>query len=296
MDFLNGLGTTAELIFRIVLIVVIAITAERSLRFFMGRVLRRNAQLLNIDQTRTVFFKHVVTATIYILAALIIVYSIPRFRTVAVSLFAGAGIFAAILGFASQAAFSNIISGVFMVISRPFKVGDTIEVGNNVRGVVEDITLRHTVLRNYENKRIVIPNSKISSETIINDNLYDEWVRRYINFSVDYSSDIDRVIAIISEECERHPLCIDKRSEQDIQAGIAKVPVRLIGFGESEMQIRAYACAANPADAFEMHTQLNIRIKKRLDAENISIPFPQRVISYRYEKDTGPYPESHTPQ
>lgn len=281
-------GTTAHLILRITIIIVVAISLERALRYFIGRFASRSAQLLNVDKTRYVFFKHVVTAVIYILAAILIIYSIPRFRTIAVSLFAGAGIIAAIIGFASQAAFSNIISGVFMVISRPFKVGDTIEVGTNLRGVVEDITLRHTVIRNYENKRIVIPNSKISGETIINFNLYDEMVRRYVDFSVDYSCDIDNVMEIMREECENHPLCIDVRTDDEKQQGIPKVPVRLIGFGESEMQVRAYPCAANNADAFEMHTQLNVIIKKRFDKEGISIPYPQRVISYRNEKEQEP--------
>jgi small-conductance mechanosensitive channel len=151
MNDLSWFGSTANLAFRIALIIAIAILIERGLRFFIGKFMRRSAQLMNIDQTRYVFFKHAITATIYIFAAILIIYSIPRFRTVAVSMFAGAGILAAIIGFASQAAFSNIISGVFMVISRPFKVGDTIEVGTGVQGVVEDIAqLRKQALRNSE--------------------------------------------------------------------------------------------------------------------------------------------------
>ena len=285
MDNFHWFGSTAQLVLRIVLILAIAIIIERSLRFFIGKFMRRSAQLLNVDQTRYVFFKHVTTAFIYIIAIILIIYSIPRFRTLAVSLFAGAGIFAAIIGFASQAAFANIISGVFMVISRPFKVGDTIELIGLTSGVVEDITLRHTVIRNYENKRIVVPNSKMSSEIIINFNLYDEMVRRYVDFSVDYNSDIDLVMKIMKEECEKHPLCIDARTELDKLEGRPKVEVRLIGFGESELKFRAYACAQNPGDAFELHTQLNVTIKKRFDADGISIPFPQRVISYRNEKE-----------
>jgi small-conductance mechanosensitive channel len=94
---------------------------------------------------------------------------------------------------------------------------------------------------------------------------------------------------IMREECEKHPLCIDARSEKDKLEGAPKVEVRLIGFGESELKVRAYACAKHPADAFEMHTQLNVIIKKRFDADGISIPFPQRVISYRNEKESDPH-------
>ena len=249
----------------------------------MGKFLNRNAEQLKVDKTKYVFLKHVVTATIYTLAIIAIIYTLPKFRTIAVSLFAGAGIFAAILGFASQAAFSNIISGVFMVISRPFKVGDRVEIGKNYVGIVEDITLRHTVLKNFDNQRIVIPNSIISSETLTNAHLYDDIVRRNVDFDVDYQSDIDLVIKIMREECEKHRHNIDARTPEELAEGQPRVQVRLINFGESSMTFRAYPWANDASLAFEMHTELNILIKKRFDKEGIQIPFPQRVISYRNE-------------
>jgi len=265
----------------IILIIIVAISVERSIRFMIGKFLQRRAVQMNIDKTKYVFLKHVVTAVIYSLAIIAIIYTLPKFRSIAVSLFAGAGIFAAILGFASQAAFSNIISGVFMVISKPFKVGDRIEVGNKYVGIVEDITLRHTVLRNFDNQRIVVPNSVMSAETIINAHLYDDVVRRNIDFNVDYQSDIDLVIRIMQEECESHPLCIDQRTEDDFGKSLPKVQVRLVQFGDSAITFRAYAWSTNAFDAFDMHTDLNILIKKRFDKEGVQIPFPQRVISYR---------------
>jgi small conductance mechanosensitive channel len=266
----------------IVLILVVSVVLERTIRYMMGKFLQRRAEQMNIDKTRYVFLKHVVTAVIYSLAVITIIYTLPKFRSIAVSLFAGAGIFAAILGFASQAAFSNIISGVFMVISKPFKVGDRIEIGSQLFvGIVEDITLRHTVIRSFDNQRIVIPNSIMSSETITNANLYDDVIRRNIDFTVDYSSNIDLVIKVIQEECEAHPLCVDHRTEEEITKGLPKVQVRLIQFGDSSILFRGYAWASNPSDGFEMSTELNISIKKRFDKEGIQIPFPQRVISYR---------------
>ena len=197
----------------IITIIIFSIVLEITSRFLIGKFLNKNAEQLKVDKTRYVFLKHVVTATIYLLAIIAIIYTLPKFRSIAVSLFAGAGIFAAILGFASQAAFSNIISGVFMVISKQFKVGDRIEIGKLYVGIVEDITLRHTVLRNFDNQRVVIPNSIISAETLTNAHLYDNEVRRNIDFEVDYTSDIDMVRRIMKEECESHPLNIDFRTE-----------------------------------------------------------------------------------
>ena len=75
---------------------------------------------------------------------MLIFYSIPPLKEIGITLLASAGIFAAILGLASQQAFSNIISGIFIVVFKPFRVGDNIEINNN-RGIVEDVTLRHTI-------------------------------------------------------------------------------------------------------------------------------------------------------
>jgi small-conductance mechanosensitive channel len=282
---IQSISTWGTVAFRIAMIILISIILERTLRFLIGRFTKRSAELMNVDKTKYVFLKHVVTAVIYLFTAIAIIYSIPTFRTFAVSLFAGAGIIAAIIGFASQAAFANIISGVFMVMSRPFKVGDRIEIGKDYVGIVEDITLRHTVIRNYENKRIIMPNSKISAETIVNNNLYDDRIRRYIDFSIDYSSDIDKAMQLMRDICESHPLTIDGRTTEDIANQLPIVEVRLIGFGESEMKLRAYVWAANPINAFNLHTELNVLIKKGFDEQQVSIPFPQRVISYRYDQN-----------
>ena len=101
-------------------------------------------------------------------------------KSLGTALFAGAGILAVIVGFASQKAFANIISGIFILISKPFKMSDIIEFTDGKKGVVEEITLRHTIIKDYENRRIIIPNSIISEETIINSNIQDEKIRKHI--------------------------------------------------------------------------------------------------------------------
>ena len=111
---------------------------------------------------------------IYTIGIIAIVYSIPSVNHIGKTLFAGAGIFSAILGFASQQAFSNIIGGIFLVLFKPFRIGDLIKVGALNEGYVEDITLRQTVIKDFGNKCIVIPNSLISTETIQSLRLEDE--------------------------------------------------------------------------------------------------------------------------
>jgi small-conductance mechanosensitive channel len=214
-------------------------------------------------------------------ALTIIIYQYPSVRAFAVGLFAGAGILAVIIGFASQQAFSNMVSGIFIVIFRPFRVGDWIKIGTDKSGIVADITLRHTVIRDFENKRIIIPNSVISSEIIINSSIDDQKIRRHIEFGISYDSDVDKAIAIIQEEAMKHPYFLDNRTKEERKNNEPAVLARLIGFGDSSINLRTYVWSKDPAKSFDLHTDLNRIVKKRFDEEGIEIPFPYRTIVYK---------------
>ena len=230
------------------------------------------------------FLKHLSTGFIYIIGIGLVVYIIPPLRTISLSVFASAGVLAVILGFAAQQAFSNIISGIFIAIFRPFKVGDRIRLNENLFGVVVDITLRHTVIRNFENKHFLVPNSVISNEIIENENFDDEKICKYVNIGISYDSDIKKARKIMQEEAMKHPLYIDNRTKQEKEANEPSVLVKVLGFGDSSVNLRAWVWAKNPRDAFRMGCDLNESIKERFDKEGIEIPFPYRTIVYKDKK------------
>jgi small conductance mechanosensitive channel len=241
------------------------------------KFLNKKAKDANHDPTNYRFLRHVVSAIIYIIGFSLAIYSIPALKALALSLLAGAGIMAVAVGFASQSALSNIVSGLFIVIYKPFGVKDRIEV-KGMYGVVEDITLRHTVIRNYENKRIVIPNAQISNEVIINADLVEEKVCKLIDFSISYGSDIDLAKAIIEEEGMKHPLCIDNRENDPIKGNDKQVVVRVINLGDSSVDLMVWIWAESQPNGFIMKCELLESVKKRFDKEGIVIPFPHRTV------------------
>jgi len=178
---------------------------------------------------------------------------------------------------------SNIVSGIFIVIFKPFRVGDIIETDAGRSGTVEDITLRHTIIKDFQNQRIIIPNTVISSQTIINANISDDKIKRQMFFSISYDSNIDLAFKIIAEEAERHPLFLDNRSVDEKKDGWPKVKCRVVDFLDSGVKIRADVWAANPGQAFELRCDLNKRVKERFDQEGIEIPFPYRTIVFKNE-------------
>lgn len=263
------------------IVIGVAFLVARIIRFLLGRFLKTAATKLKVDHTRYNFFKNAVDFLIMLVAVIIIFRSIPTLRTFGNTILTGAGILAAIVGFASQSAFSNIISGFFLVIFRPFSVGDRIKIGQLYTGDVEDITLRHTVIKDFENKRVIIPNTVISNEVIINSTSVDERICVFIELGISLESDISQAQAIIQEEAIKHPYCIDNRSSEDVSKGYAQVMVRVMGFSELATQLRAYAWANNSNDGFDMKTDLHKSIKQRFDKEGIEMAVPLRMISYK---------------
>ncbi len=265
----------------VVLIILSAFLLSRFLKFLLDRFYRINSQVIKVDFTQFRFVQNALNWIIGFLAIAAIVYAIPAFRAFAITIFAGAGILAAILGLASQQAFSNIVSGIFIVIFKPFRVEDVVQIGNDLLGVVEDITLRHTIIRNFENRRIIIPNSKISTETIINSSIADPKICRHYEITISYDSDVDKAIEVLREEAMNHPNCIDNRTEQEKEDGVPIVIVRVIGFTDSAVKLRANVWSADNASSFVLFCDLNLSLRKRFPQEGIEIPYPHRSIVFK---------------
>jgi len=229
------------------------------------------------DPTTYSFLQNTISAGLILLALGIFIFGVPELRKYGEKIFVGAGLATIAVGFASQAALSNIVGGIFIVLFRPFRVFDIITV-NEHTGVVEDITLRHTVIRNFENKRIVIPNSVISSETILNSSISDQKICNFLEISISFESDVLRAFEIIREEALAHPNCIDNRTDEMKEAGDPIVKVRIIQWLDSGLLIRANIWSEDPILGFELKCDLHRILLERFRKEDIEIPYPHRVI------------------
>lgn len=239
---------------------IVAFTFDR----LFARFIRRSSAVMQNDPTNYQFLRHFISAIIYIVGFSMAVYVVPNLRAVASSMLTGAGILAVAIGFASQQALSNIVSGLFIVMFKPFRVNDRLKIRDDLSGVVEDITLRHTVIRNVENRRIIIPNSIITQEVIINATLNDEKILKRLEIGIGYKADIDKARALITEEAMKHPLKIDGRNEKQIAKGRPEVLVRVVSLTPYAVTMRAYIWAANHVDAFAMGCDLLESIKNVL--------------------------------
>jgi small-conductance mechanosensitive channel len=219
--------------------------------------------------------QHFLVFIIYFTAVILIGSSIPTIHSAIVSLLAGAGIAAAAIAFASQQAIANMINGLFIVFFEPFRVNDRIRIsgsGNtDFLGVVEDITMRHTVIRDFENNRIVIPNTVIANAVITNLNLEDERVFKKLIFRISLEADIQKAKNIIHEVCYQHPLRIDTRTEEDKNNNKPEVPVRVSGFDDKGVTLEVFVSATNPANAYIMACEIYEEVLKTFQENNIPL-------------------------
>ena len=253
-------------------------------RFFNKFILSSTA-VLQSDPTNFQFLRHIIKAIIYIVGIMFAINSVPALKAFSTSILAGAGVLAVAVGFASQKAVANIIGGLFLIMFKPFRVNQIITVDNNITGVVEDITLRHTVVRNFENKRIIIPNSNISEQIIINASTVDEKICCLYEVGVAYDTDLDLAIKTLREEAEAHPLTLDHRTQEQLSENQPIVRIKVISLGNYQINLRAWIWANNSGEAFELKCDLNKSIVERFRKEQIKIPYPHSTLTIKNSPD-----------
>ncbi len=271
-------------------VLLISYLLSWGIRRFLTYYIKKSSDKINEDPTNFVFLKNAVSLIIYTTALILIFLKTPGLSAMGKGLFTSAGILAATIGLASQKVFSNILSGLFILFFKPFSVKDTIELrSDHLKGVVEEITLRHTVIRDYEHRRIIIPNSTISDSILVNSSIVEEKIKKQIDIGISYDSDIDLAKQIIREEISAHPLLKDYRSASEKRKDVPVVQMRLVSLGEYAVTIRAYVWTHNNDEAWILQCDVLESIKKRFDQVGIEIPFPYRTIVM---KDSIPKDES----
>lgn len=235
-----------------------------------------NKERITVDITRHQFLKHSMPPLIALTGIGIIIYIIPPLRAASSSWLAGAGILALVIGFASQQAVSNLVAGIFIAIFKPFRVGDWITVGKD-SGIVEDINLRQTQIVDFNNRRVVIPNSIISNDKILNYDIEDKKICEFLDLKISFDSDIEKAKKIVVEECQKNELFHDNRTEQQKKDGVSPVYIYVREIGEYFIQLRAMVWSKDSFSGWYMRVDLLEKIKARFEKEGIEIPYPQNA-------------------
>ena len=198
----------------IIFIGMLTVLVARNLDNFMERYFQRASHKLHMEVTTLRMFKHLTVAIVYFLGIITVIFSIPSLQSLSVALFTGAGVLGIVVGLAAQSTLSNIIAGLSLAVYQPFRVGDRLDIMNEY-GKVTDLNLRHTVIITWDNRRLIIPNSKISDEAIINWTIEDPAIIWSIDVGIGYDSDIHKARKIMIEEARNHPNVMPQHNVDD---------------------------------------------------------------------------------
>jgi len=191
-----------------------------------------------------------------------------------VPLLASFGIVGIAVGFGAQSLFKDLIAGFFILAESQYNVGDVIKIAD-VSGVVEQINLRRTIIRDLDGITHVVPNGVIT----VASNYTREWARVNLNIPVSYDTDIDHAIAVINRVCKE---MYEDPAWKDF---MLKTPrVRWVdNLGDSAVEIKILG-RTKPTKQWDVTGEMRKRIKKAFDEEHIEIPWPHMKVYFGNSK------------
>lgn len=227
-----------------------------------NRVVGLTRRYGRLDGTLFSFLGNILRYMILAFTALFVLNTFGIQTTSIVAVIGAAGL---AIGLALQGTLSNVAAGVMIILFRPFKNGDFVEVAGQI-GTVQEISLNFTELSSLGNVQVIIPNSQVWGNVITNYSAYDtrraEWI-----FGVSYGADLKNAEAII-----RNTIMSDPRSKTD---PAPFVQVNNLGDFSVDFLVRVW-CASE--DYFQYQADMKRAVKEALDSGGIEIPFPTRTM------------------
>jgi len=212
------------------------------------------------------FFRRIILIILTVIAAIML---LDYFKIDVSGMVATLGIGSLAIALAAQAALSDTISGFIIMVDRPYRIGDRIEIQDlDTWGDVVDIGLRSTKIRTRDNRMVIVPNSVIAKSLVVNYSYPDTQYRSQIHIGVGYGSDIEQVRRIL----------VDTVGQVEGVLPDKPVEALFLEFGDSALIFRVRWWLDSYVDTRRMFDRVNTAMYNALNEAGIDIPFPQRVV------------------
>jgi small-conductance mechanosensitive channel len=259
---------------------LIAWVIGRALRRAIRRLLAYDKRAL-MDRTTVEFLGQLAQIGVYLFAFISYAHLIPALSRLGTAWLAGVSVFSVIIGLAAQNTLGNLIAGISLVLYRPFKVGDRLQVAAPTgleTGDVQSVNLGYTVLKTDDNRRIVVPNSLIASQMIVSLTSGDPRVLCSVPISLHYEADLDKARSILMALAKQNPKT----------QSICGCPVTQVGPAGVVLTFSAWC--ANADDAFGLKCALLEEARKQFIQAGIVPPFPQQIVTLCQAPQAGAAP------
>lgn len=262
---------------RIAIIIVVALILFLIFRFAIPALVKRFISRRMTGEAETEINKRtdtlssiLVSVTGIVIALLAILTILPEFGVNITTLIAGLGVGGLAIAFAAQNLVRDFITGFFILLEDQYRVGDVVTVAG-IAGLVEEIGLRRTILRDLDGIVHSVPNGKVE----ISSNMTRKFSRVNLDISVGYGEDLDRVIEVINTVCNE--MAEDPKWKPDLITAPAVVRVNKLGDSGIDIKIMG---DTKPSRQWDVMGELRLRIKKTFDNKGIEIPWPHTKVYF----------------
>ena len=234
---------------------------------FITRIIKKLLKKANVDITLVKFITNITKITLMIFVFIAALNTLGVQTASFIAIIGAAGL---AVGLALQGSLSNFASGVILIIFRPFKAGDLVEAGGH-KGTIREIHIFNTILITLDNKRVIIPNSKITGDSIVNYSV-EGYLRVDLTFGISYGDKISKAKPILE-----NILASDTRVLKDPPPTVAVVQ---LGNSSVDFAVRPYV---KVEDYWDVYFDVTEKVKNAFDENGVTIPFPQRDV-HLYQK------------
>lgn len=272
------------------IILALFLVAGLMLSRLLGRTIRLVVQRDHdnrLDRMSIAFLSKVASAFVWVLMFMLYAHMIPALDKLATALLASVSVASVVFGLAAQSTLSNFVAGFSLIFYRPFRLGDKLQINAPTgveTGIVEDVSLGYTVLKTFDNRRVIISNSAISSTTMVNLSARELRTMAIVPISISYDADIDTARALILE------VATGTHGVEEVVG----CPVTNLGASSVDFSLRVW-CPDSGVAAGVKNDVLEA-IKKRFDAAGIEIPYAYQNVLIKelpagFHQDPGPKTE-----
>ncbi len=246
---------------------------DKGSRWYGHQIAVRTAT--NLDEQLIPFFRRI---SLILTAMVALVMLLDHFGINPMAVLTTLGIGSLAIALAAQTTFSDAINGFIIMVDRPFRIGDRIEIRElNTWGDVVDIGLRSTRIRTLDNRMVIVPNSVIGQSLVVNHSYPDLDYRMHALVGIAYGSDVDLARKVIHEAVQRSPGVLTERP----------IHVLFVEMGDSALIFRLqwWVRIWSELDIYQMYDSVLTSVYKALNEAGITIPFPQRDVHHKVDPE-----------
>lgn len=225
------------------------------------------------------FSKYAINVVIDIIAFYSLAQQFEMTKDISKVLLQSGSLILAIATFAAQQALGNVISGISLSVSKPYNVDEKIRVilGGTViaEGLVKDVTLRHTLIYQFNGETCIVPNSVMDSSVIINTN-FTENIGNYVEIEIGFDADMEKAIAIMRKICAEHELTLNTEANA----------VTASGYTQNGVILKTIIWTRNLNDSFKACSDIRVALVREFNENGIKIPYQTVTIS-NYGSEDG---------